>query len=476
LSRLLFAPLAVALASVYASSHVPLSEWTHSFGLGGLFGDTVLGAILGVVPVSAVFGLKLMAFAVFLGLLALSVFVLGFSREELRTGARYAFVGVILTYAGLAKLLGAASRGAARSAVVVAQKASSARAARKEAHMVSGSEVDDQDDMPIEGPSLRRPPIVTASQTAPEPEMEIEPQPKPGLLARVPALVKRVTDPAPQVDLDEAVIHELDPEDRIKSRITDVIKNRARRVPVLEADTTPASMRAEPQLTRGRGPDPLYITPEASDEDALDDAAYYDAMPADVEVAPQMSAGRPLQTKPVVQQPVRKAPAPSTRAKAEAQPTLFDDKHSDFELPPLNLLANPANVERHVLSDEALEENARMLEAVLDDYGVKGEIVSVRPGPVVTMYELEPAPGLKASRVIGLADDIARSMSALSARVSTVPSSASSCPTRNARWSCYAKSSPPATLAMARKSCRWRWARTSAAKASWRTLPRCLTC
>ena len=62
-----------------------------------------------------------------------------------------------------------------------------------------------------------------------------------------------------------------------------------------------------------------------------------------------------------------------------------------------------------------------MLEVVLDDYGVKGEIVAVRPGPVVTMYELEPAPGLKASRVIGLADDIARSMAALSARVSTVP-------------------------------------------------------
>ena len=61
------------------------------------------------------------------------------------------------------------------------------------------------------------------------------------------------------------------------------------------------------------------------------------------------------------------------------------------------------------------------MESVLDDYGVKGEIVSVRPGPVVTMYELEPAPGLKASRVIGLADDIARSMSALSTRVSTVP-------------------------------------------------------
>ncbi|MEO0401639.1 MAG: DNA translocase FtsK, partial [Pseudomonadota bacterium] len=124
----------------------------------------------------------------------------------------------------------------------------------------------------------------------------------------------------------------------------------------------------------------------------------------------------------VVQQPVRKPVQPSARAKAEAQPKLkFDESHPGFELPPLNLLENPVEVLRHHLSDEALEENARMLESVLDDYGVKGEIVAVRPGPVVTMYELEPAPGLKASRVIGLADDIARSMAALSARVSTVP-------------------------------------------------------
>jgi DNA segregation ATPase FtsK/SpoIIIE, S-DNA-T family len=76
---------------------------------------------------------------------------------------------------------------------------------------------------------------------------------------------------------------------------------------------------------------------------------------------------------------------------------------------------------RHTPSTEALEENARMLETVLDDYGVRGEIVAIRPGPVVTMYELEPAAGLKASRVIGLADDIARSMSALACRVSTIP-------------------------------------------------------
>jgi S-DNA-T family DNA segregation ATPase FtsK/SpoIIIE len=126
--------------------------------------------------------------------------------------------------------------------------------------------------------------------------------------------------------------------------------------------------------------------------------------------------------KKVVKTPSRKIFAKSTRAKNEAQPGLdFDGISQDFELPPLSLLTNPTNIQRHMLSDEALEENARLLESVLDDYGVKGEIVSVRPGPVVTMYELEPAPGLKASRVIGLADDIARSMSALSTRVSTVP-------------------------------------------------------
>ncbi len=125
----------------------------------------------------------------------------------------------------------------------------------------------------------------------------------------------------------------------------------------------------------------------------------------------------------VVQHAMKKPAQPSKQAMSEAQPALrFEPpRHPAYETPPLALLMNPATIARHQLSDEALEENARMLESVLDDYGVKGEIVSVRPGPVVTMYELEPAPGLKASRVIGLADDIARSMSALSARVSTVP-------------------------------------------------------
>jgi DNA segregation ATPase FtsK/SpoIIIE, S-DNA-T family len=90
-------------------------------------------------------------------------------------------------------------------------------------------------------------------------------------------------------------------------------------------------------------------------------------------------------------------------------------------LPPIDLLAKPPVAKTAAIDEEALSKNARMLEAVLEDYGVRGEIVQVRPGPVVTLYELEPAPGIKASRVIGLADDIARSMSAISVRVAVVP-------------------------------------------------------
>jgi DNA segregation ATPase FtsK/SpoIIIE, S-DNA-T family len=92
-----------------------------------------------------------------------------------------------------------------------------------------------------------------------------------------------------------------------------------------------------------------------------------------------------------------------------------------FDLPDLGLLAEPKRTARGAdLSADQLEENARALEGVLDDFGVKGQIVSVKPGPVVTLYELEPAPGIKSSRVISLADDIARSMSAISARVAVV--------------------------------------------------------
>jgi len=119
------------------------------------------------------------------------------------------------------------------------------------------------------------------------------------------------------------------------------------------------------------------------------------------------------------------APAPQVKQGArlarEAQGSLLE-RDDGFLLPELSLLAPPAAESRskeHLPAE--LEAKARQLEGVLDDFGVRGDIINVRPGPVVTLYELEPAPGIKSSRVISLADDIARSMSAVSARVAVVP-------------------------------------------------------
>jgi len=112
-----------------------------------------------------------------------------------------------------------------------------------------------------------------------------------------------------------------------------------------------------------------------------------------------------------------RTPAPK---RAEKQ-TALNLANGEYQLPSLDLLTEaPPVKDTHTLSDEALEENARMLEAVLSDFGVKGRISAVRPGPVVTLYEFEPAAGVKSSRVISLSDDVARSMSAVAARIATI--------------------------------------------------------
>jgi S-DNA-T family DNA segregation ATPase FtsK/SpoIIIE len=201
---------------------------------------------------------------------------------------------------------------------------------------------------------------------------------------------------------------------------------------------------------RGRGEPPMSRAAAAgsddSDEDGLDEQgqALNSAIRALTGIAGEPEAATPARRQkpvpaapaadaaavsgadparsPVAQRPARPAKI-SRRAAREQQPMLFEslNEAEAYEAPPLALLEKPVPVVRPQTSGSALHENARMLETVLEDYGVRGEITAVKPGPVVTLYELEPAPGLKASRIIGLADDIARSMSALSARVSTVP-------------------------------------------------------
>jgi S-DNA-T family DNA segregation ATPase FtsK/SpoIIIE len=155
----------------------------------------------------------------------------------------------------------------------------------------------------------------------------------------------------------------------------------------------------------------LFTTPAPMDEDNVESAP--------VKKKPRKLLHRMKRDKPVeVELP--KAPKTSKRAVKEREMRL--PLGDGFELPALTLLAKAKVQEKDpALTKDALEANARMLEGVLDDFSVKGEIINVKPGPVVTLYELEPAPGIKSSRVIGLADDIARSMSAISARVAVIP-------------------------------------------------------
>jgi S-DNA-T family DNA segregation ATPase FtsK/SpoIIIE len=134
---------------------------------------------------------------------------------------------------------------------------------------------------------------------------------------------------------------------------------------------------------------------------------------------PPASLSRPQGSAPSLSVAMARAasadgPAIAPRSAAERAP------RREWIMPSIAMLTEPKKSVGAKVSQDALEQNARLLEGVLDDFGVKGEIVNVRPGPVVALYELEPAPGIKSSRVIGLADDIARSMSAVSARVAVV--------------------------------------------------------
>ncbi len=170
---------------------------------------------------------------------------------------------------------------------------------------------------------------------------------------------------------------------------------------------------------RRLSPPPL----SADDEDEGDDEEIRPSLPrgilsddSSLDPASPRAAGRIPGRVAAPAQP----PKSGTRVVREAQASFIDPE--GFQLPSVHLLAEPRHVARDAtLSADALEQNARMLEGVLEDFGVRGEIIHVRPGPVVTLYELEPAPGIKSSRVIGLADDIARSMSAIAARVAVVP-------------------------------------------------------
>ncbi len=563
LGRTLFVPIAIAIATVWLAMLVPSAAWVADNGLGGQFGDAVLGAVLTALPLTSTFGFNILTILIFGLTLGLWLYVLGSSVPEMWRIGAFLLSGIILSYAAFVTMLGGSLRGMGGLAVrgqhgwqarreaqhharMAAQHAAAAHPAWQEpaAHWPDhdqayraprihraeaapdyapeyGAEYGQQGvyqpdpyqqpDYPQTAP--RSPDVHTRvpmqGRSAPHQSERHEPRlqaPQPmqapaehwgqpersGLLARVSNLGRRRPEAdtqhwQAQAELIEpgmtpqAMAAQAPTDDRIRSRITDVIRTRKQTKPVLRFDPNrhaapqPAEqpVQIEPPLTAMRreptvkapqaapaptpvaapaagigystsfgfnptqpaypGSVPMGFKAATDPRDALIediDAAYDGDFDGDLDddfdgdryEAPAPREPQKVLNRRVVQTSRSRTPAPSKQAKAEAQPALpFEPRRHSFELPPLNLLADPSAVERYSLSNEALEENARMLESVLEDYGVRGEIVSVRPGPVVTMYELEPAPGLKASRVIGLSDDIARSMSALSARVSTVP-------------------------------------------------------
>ncbi len=572
-TRSVYAPLAVALTSLWLASLVPPQAWPHDFGLGGMFGDTVLGALLTALPIRSAIGFNLLTALAFATMVGFWVFVLGFSRAELKALFGLFMAGLVVAFSALAtmfafalqRLIRGVQGGVAASAETLkarfgphpptshAPYALSADATNPNKHPsfanrtpVSPSashaqQVRDLASAPLRGGRVLRatqPPL--APEPGPSPGAGVEPAlGSSGPLGFETAVARAAQRPAPNVPPAPraeggAASHPADlcselsrvnrrqgafepaaamggnaaapktsspyapapdgealspaPNEGLRARIAQLLQSRRRRRPALRVPPAPPSNmagRVEPVFTGAGVPHPNAQTAPQADfaaprpgtpqlipsgpmsgasaafraaplepplsaqtpmraskprgdaptqgESALPDAS----APCDdeaEELAALSTFSHPAETYPttartggaytrrVVQPASRRTPQPSTRARSEAEPRLpLEPARPAYEPPPLSLLADPSKLERFTLSDEALEENARMLESVLEDYGVKGEIVAVRPGPVVTLYELEPAPGIKASRVIGLADDIARSIYALSARIATVP-------------------------------------------------------
>ena len=419
LMRLIYAPIFWALCSLYAATLNPIASWAHSFSMGGLFGDTVLFMLLQILPGSAALGANIVALVLGALVLLLGGYVTGLVFGEIKTSFRaISLVGSRLVMFVLTLLFSGLSRGT--QGLRTRQKNRAQFQSEPNFNPLSRSET-----ARVASVIRANPATPTAAAALP---LLVEPRVSKSLFARVPVMLKRTPEvnADPQTLADAQAVSEDPLQDRIRGKIADAIRSRDPQAVLTDQGQTPI---VTAKLGRPMGPVPMVLqhpVPDApfaeDDVDILDDEYLAESK---MQIFSYL-AEPPFKAQPkqVVHHAIKRPIQPSVQALAEAQPKLEFEPPSSaktYEKPPLSLLMSPSSIERHVLSDDALEANARMLESVLDDYSVKGEIVSVRPGPVVTMYELEPAPGLKASRVIGLSDDIARSMSALSARVSTVP-------------------------------------------------------
>ena len=387
LKRGVFLPIFLAFTAVFMATNVPPANWPNSYNLGGFSGDAIFEVLVDFNPIDLAIWVK--SVSLFLGIssFCIGLFSLGFSLPEIKSILSRSLQGVIFTVLILWKII---------KKLIPHSKNKSALVQTDNDQLDSSYNIGIQRYDNIED------------------DTEVLDIPKNGgLKSLLPSFTK--FNKNEKNNSNTEILDDISPDsastdnpDRVTRRIQEAIHRKNLK-----------SNRDAPMVDIEPIDEPSVPTPP--------DANFYDdanerSMELPLETKrKEPTLLRPSSAKSVVEHPSKKPIPQSKKAKSEAQPTLFSENMANYEQPALDLLESPKTVIRQQLSDEALEENARMLENVLDDYGVKGEIISVRPGPVVTMYELEPAPGLKASRVIGLADDIARSMSALAARVSTVP-------------------------------------------------------
>ncbi|MDB4148875.1 DNA translocase FtsK 4TM domain-containing protein [Amylibacter sp.] len=387
LKRGVFLPIFLAFTAVFMATNVPPANWPNSYNLGGFSGDAIFEVLVDFNPIDLAIWVK--SVSLFLGIssFCIGLFSLGFSLPEIKSILSRSLQGVIFTVLILWKII---------KKLIPHSKNKSALVQTDNDQLDSSYNIGIQRYDNIED------------------DTEVLDIPKNGgLKSLLPSFTK--FNKNEKNNSNTEILDDISPDsastdnpDRVTRRIQEAIHRKNLK-----------NNRDAPMVDIEPIDEPSVPTPP--------DANFYDdanerSMELPLETKrKEPTLLRPSSAKSVVEHPSKKPIPQSKKAKSEAQPTLFSENMANYEQPALDLLESPKTVIRQQLSDEALEENARMLENVLDDYGVKGEIISVRPGPVVTMYELEPAPGLKASRVIGLADDIARSMSALAARVSTVP-------------------------------------------------------
>ena len=361
LHRLVFLPMLVVATSLLLATQGEMPFWHHQFGAGGMFGDTILGAIIYAWP------------------------------GNRQTGIQIATSGFWALVAVFAPLVLGITTGEVRQALTAPLSVPRRLLARRgmEAHRSRHRKTADRGLTP----QFAKP---EAPQEAP-----------PGGKSEVPsgmALQMQQSDANLREGFPLDEFMEDSPRKRIGfGRFARRVASAGRRLAagglgVRDSNSvSPATARRsgrQPPLTRSRS---------AAQEAELQ--------------TPEVEAH-----KPHVRVPASKPPKQSRKAQRENRPRLpIEEAPSGYEGPPLSVLQDPIQVVATNQSSTALESNARMLESSLEDYRVMGKIETVRPGPVVTLYELAPAPGTKAARVISLSDDIARSMCALSARISTVP-------------------------------------------------------